>query len=560
MRRSWVRRTFISRSFARRSLSYTARTTLMSSSDGGHDGRVDGGRASGGTRDATRWDKVTWSEANTRSWGWESRRASFFPLPSARTMPDAATTNNKRTRSQTTLDQFRFNPAASPLKQARSALKNAPTTAERPQPPNPSQPTPLPPPASGADDNVQDGTMDDHHLKRPSSPGKDAALLHQPDLKRPRHAIFPPPKPSTLAHPPSTSPSSPDRRAKSVPPSPSPVPLLDLNNVPPSPRRSPTKFRIASVPPEDRRDPSPDPDSTDDPAMIIPPTANSLAFVFEHATPNRTARLAPVVTPMSPLTPLPSTLDDSVRTDPALDLDATPVPRSPKLPPLLTAQTPASESTPRASTSHTQLPATTLPPQQPKLAHPPLQSFIPRQSGVKSRMRPKGKAAAVVASTSIAPQDIAPPAKKLKNPRDTEKNHLLGTVPSTVRRTHSQKPVSRPGRAKSEAPERKPAVYGARCTLLFSLGVIVIPTLSILTLSRPSKVNRQVKSIRSRQAVRFCSRILPHEHAPHMLNLCHLRLRVPRPHPVQLVVHRLSPYAPCLAQHPNLHRCLNDHW
>ncbi|TFK82380.1 hypothetical protein K466DRAFT_302893 [Polyporus arcularius HHB13444] len=303
-----------------------------------------------------------------------------------------ATTDSKaavaRTRSQTTLDAFFSRPldlAASPLKQARRNV----AASERPDP--------LPSSSADISADDDDDPMHDHHYKRPSSPAKDAALLHERDHKRPRHGVFPPPKPSSLPPDPPSATTLP-ARAKSVPP----LPLLDLNNVPPSPRRSPAKFRIASVPPE--QPPSPPPKT---------PT-----FIFEPSTPNPHIPDT-CMTPMSPLTPLPTNGDNTL--DITLDADATPVPKSPK--PLLFTQPPP--------------PVVTAVAPHPK----PPSSFIPRASGVKARMRPKG--------VSTAAAEHAGPAKKVRNPRDQDKkNNILGGLISSVK----PMPAQAYKRAQSQPP------------------------------------------------------------------------------------------------------------
>ncbi|KAL1937209.1 hypothetical protein VTO73DRAFT_14462 [Trametes versicolor] len=173
------------------------------------------------------------------------------------------------------------------------------------------------------------------------APGKDAAVHHERDFKRARHdfPIFPR-RPSAHAndHPPQQS-SSAYQRAVSVPAISSVVPLLDLNNVPPSPRRSPAKFRIASIPPEFNPPEQPLPAlqltiqppspsiplklpsvSTEDksphsplPALqvtqlSIRPPSPSIPPEPQHESPS---------SPLSPLSPLPLTEDELMPVDPA---------------------------------------------------------------------------------------------------------------------------------------------------------------------------------------------------------------------------------------------------
>ncbi|OJT02222.1 hypothetical protein TRAPUB_7249 [Trametes pubescens] len=240
--------------------------------------------------------------------------------------------SKKRTRSQTTLDAFvSVNLARSPLKQARSALRHTPP--HRPAPPQPHTDSR---PRSTSPDNATEGK-----LKRPLSPGKDAAVHHERDFKRARHnlAVFPRrPSAHTSDHPPQQS-SSAYRRAVSVPAISSVVPLLDLNNVPPSPRRSPTKFRIASVPPESKPPDQPLPAlqlTIQPPSPSIPPER---AFLRTEASKSdqplpalQVTQLSirppsPVIppepqhesppSPLSPLSPLPLTEDELMPVDPA---------------------------------------------------------------------------------------------------------------------------------------------------------------------------------------------------------------------------------------------------
>lgn len=355
--------------------------------------------------------------------------------------PKATTTttaNTKRTRSQTTLDAFfSFNLAASPLKEARrnvAAHERPPHESDPPTPPTlPSLDVP-----SAADNNTVHDAMHDQQLKRPPSPAKDAALLHERDPKRPRHAVFPPPKPSSLPPEPSTS-AAPPARAKSVPPLSSvTIPLLDLNNVPPSPRRSPTKFRIASVPRElPPKSPSPNPLARVDihPPLTLQLPPKSPTFTFDQTTPT-THIPDDGMTPMSPLTPLPPTGDNTML-DATFDADATPVPRSPQrslLFPQLNAPAPPPPALDPA-------PPTSVAPvvaSQPKPASRQGSSFIPRASGVKARMRPKGKPGAS-SSTSTAAAESAAPSRKVKNPRDRErKSSILGGLVTSVKPTPAQ--------------------------------------------------------------------------------------------------------------------------
>ncbi|KAI0827847.1 hypothetical protein BC628DRAFT_120169 [Trametes gibbosa] len=194
----------------------------------------------------------------------------------------------KRTRSQTTLDKYLpVNFSQSPLKHARSALRHAsPSTVNEPQPPD--LPT-------------------DGKLKRPSSPANDPALFLERDPKRPRRDLFPPSAVRPTDDPPSVS-SSPFRRAHSVPPISSTLPLLDLNNLPPSPRRSPAKFRIASVPP--------DPPPLHSLVLHPRPTPKPSISIVPHPPPS----LSTPPSPLSPLSPLPSTDDER------MPVDAAPVP------------------------------------------------------------------------------------------------------------------------------------------------------------------------------------------------------------------------------------------
>ncbi|KAI0752990.1 hypothetical protein C8Q80DRAFT_488853 [Daedaleopsis nitida] len=365
--------------------------------------------------------------------------------------------SNKRTRSQTTLSQFfPQNLAASPMKQAR---KNA--SSER----RPDTPPVVPSTSTNADD---DSTMHDHLLKRPPSPAKDAALQHQPDLKRPRNALFPPPKPSSLPHRAQPT-SSPDRRAKSVPPPASTVPLLDLNNVPPSPRRSPSKFRIASVPPSSSRGSSPEPDPFNGPH---PPSANSPTFTFAHATPVQTATSnlnsipAPFMTPMSPLTPLPPSMELSLCADSSLDINATPVPASRKL----DTSTPM-DATPRPSSSTVPQPGTHSPAGTPTpLAHPLHRNSPPKP--VKSRMRSRGQGVAAVPPPSVPSAVSSQASKKHKRPQTSRKSSLLGTAPRSNRSASvlHKPPSGVLTRAKSEAPDNSRTAAGSPFSLvLFAL-------------------------------------------------------------------------------------------
>ncbi|KAI0349961.1 hypothetical protein OH77DRAFT_1525266 [Trametes cingulata] len=210
---------------------------------------------------------------------------------------------SKRTRSQTTLDSFSFvNLARSPLKQARSALRQHSPNHSKPH--APAAPPAPPPTATDTPSSSHATSSPDGLLKRPPSPAKDAALTHERDAKRPRHDIFPKKPSASLSAVPDDprphNPSSAYRRAVSVPPISSSVPLLDLNNVPPSPRRSPTKFRIASVPPEQPPSPPPHP----------PPL--TLDLVPSIPAPED----APTRSPLSPLSPLPRTDDESMPLDP----------------------------------------------------------------------------------------------------------------------------------------------------------------------------------------------------------------------------------------------------
>ncbi|KAI0654018.1 hypothetical protein C8Q70DRAFT_1031798, partial [Cubamyces menziesii] len=212
----------------------------------------------------------------------------------------------KRTRSQLTLDKFDFvNLAHSPLKQAKSALKATNPTASA----SSSQNDVHQPETNGQQPN------DGSHLKRPPSPAKDAAIHDERASKRPRHDIFPKLSSTSLPSLPSTSLAQPSssalRRAVSVPPpSSSVVPLLDLNNVPPSPRRSPTKFRIASVPPEHPEAPQPK----------LPQLS------FHPPSPQRPISRPSSRSPLSPLSPLPQTDDEPIPPHPKPDPPPPPIP------------------------------------------------------------------------------------------------------------------------------------------------------------------------------------------------------------------------------------------
>ncbi|KAI1787830.1 hypothetical protein LXA43DRAFT_1097916 [Ganoderma leucocontextum] len=369
-------------------------------------------------------------------------------------MSSAAAT--KRTRSQTTLHTFfptRLDLAASPLKQARNALKHPP----------PADPHPSPPPLLPELDPATTTPSPDNALKRPSSPAKDAALLLERDFKRLRHeALFPKPSlPLTSSSDPSL-PASPDRRAKSVPPRPlsppsdSPVPLLDLNNVPSSPRRSPTKFRIASLPPQ-----SPGkhlhPHLPHRPSSFphAPPKSPSTFFLQStplplisdpNLPPDASTALPPPTTPMSPLTPLPQ--DDSFLIHPAPDLDATPVPKP--IPTLLFSIDPLPG--PSTLPPPPDVPSPSATPTRPPPHLPPLvpssteqtqpESMLPRPSGVKARMKPKVK---------LAP-DI--PNKKVKNPRNKKPITLGLPQIRNTRSTRAHRENSLPPQKQAEEVEQ----------------------------------------------------------------------------------------------------------
>ncbi|OSC99784.1 hypothetical protein PYCCODRAFT_749419 [Trametes coccinea BRFM310] len=341
----------------------------------------------------------------------------------------------KRTRSQTTLDQFSFvNLAHSPLKQAKSALKlNIHSLPNIPSAASSSKHSPLPssnadcnrPEPNPASDNP-DGhdAAADPHRKRPSSPGKDAALSHEHAAKRPRHntpSIFP----TTPAHPQLSNdgngqrPPSAYRRALSVPAISSSVPLLDLNVIPPSPRRSPTKFRIASVPPEKPSElVPPDPPNlqpSTDPPSPLPP--------LPHQSSSRS--------PLSPLSPLPQTDEDTI------NFGSMPLPL-----PVFTPSTSAADPKPAPSTSDTK--PTRLP--------------VPT---VVSRMKPKQSA----------------PPKKPRAPRSVKP-----TGPSSIRMTRSAS--LRQKKVEEEAKHRSNRMFSPLpCphTPVSSMGEYLMPLQYLLT-------------------------------------------------------------------------------
>ncbi|KAL4245029.1 hypothetical protein ABKN59_002867 [Abortiporus biennis] len=171
--------------------------------------------------------------------------------------------NNKRTRSQLTLDEFSFDIGRSPLKDARVARRNNANTSIDLQDHS------MPDVESQDEGPLSEKTQG----KRPSSPSKDLAAHSERDQKRARvdeggaekevlqqasksfsrkpSSSLPPPE--TLPTPQSTSTS---KRSQSVPPeSFTPVPHLDFARISPSPWKTPSKskfkLRITSVTPMD---------------------------------------------------------------------------------------------------------------------------------------------------------------------------------------------------------------------------------------------------------------------------------------------------------------------
>ncbi|KAI0918908.1 hypothetical protein AcV5_001967 [Taiwanofungus camphoratus] len=210
--------------------------------------------------------------------------------------------NVKRTRSQLTLPEFDINKLGrSPLKDARTAARNNHHISSNVV-------------ISCADSEDEILLSPRKQPKRPSSPLKDTALSSERLIKRSRLVNNQPenhPLPVRSKKPYSTSVlndnpglSEPIQRSQSVPNYPS-IPHIDFNQVPRSPTKVTTPFRIFSVTLEPAANTVPDvnikelrvsrPENPSD-VSLCPATPTSATLASQMLPP-----------PLSPLTPLPST-------------------------------------------------------------------------------------------------------------------------------------------------------------------------------------------------------------------------------------------------------------